>query len=172
MTHLFSKYNIDLNLKNFTTSTLDLSIQKVSNDNYLKVFDNNLINIKLKPSSKSNLQSSLILNLSDENFNLDGGMKIYIIFKKQKIVTDINMFSYYNFSTYKFKHGLISFSSSGDSRLINTNNLKSKIINNINYENFEIISNFGFKNNLNAYFKNVNRISKKDQSLNQVLKQN
>ena len=41
--------------------------------------------------------------------------------------------------------------------------MKSKIINNINYENFEIISNFGFKNNLNAYFKNVNRISKKDQ---------
>ena len=166
VTHLFSKYNVDLNLKNFTSSTLDLSIQKVSNDNYLKVFDNNLINMKLKPASKSNLQSSLILNLGNENFSLDGGMKIY-----ENLQETINsdryqyVFPYYNFSKkpIEFKHGLVNFSSSGDSRLINTNNLKSKIINNINYENFEIISNFGFKNNLNAYFKNVNRISKKDQ---------
>ena len=122
--------------------------------------------MKIKPSSKSNLNSSLILNLSDENFNLDGGMKIYDNLQETKNSDRYQyVFPYYNFSKkpIEFKHGLVNFSSSGDSRLINTNNLKSKIINNINYENFEITSNFGFKNNFNAYFKNVNRISKKDQ---------
>ena len=166
VTHLFSKYNIDLNFKNFTSSKLDLSIQKVSNDNYLKVFDNNLINMNLKPASKSNLQSSLILNLGNENFNLESGMKIYENLQETKNSDRYQyVFPYYNFSKkpIEFKHGLVNFTSSGDSRLINTNNLKSKIINNINYENFEIISNLGFKNNFNAYFKNVNRISKKDQ---------
>ncbi len=166
VTHLFSKYKLDLNFENFTSSTLDLSLQKVSNDNYLKVFDNNLINMKLKPSSKSNLESAAILNLNNENFDFDGGIKIYDNLQETKNSDRYQyVFPYYNFSKapIELKYGIVNFHSIGDSRLINTNNLKSKIVNDINYENFEIISNFGFKNNLNAYFKNVNRLSKKDQ---------
>ena len=119
--------------------------------------------MNLKPTNKSNLQSSLTLNLSNENFSRDSGMKIYENLQKTKNSDRYQyVFPYYNFSKkpIEFKHGLVNFSSSGDSRLINTNNLKSKNINNINYENFEITSNFGFKNNFNAYFKNVNRFLK------------
>ncbi len=166
VTHLFSKYKLDLNFENFTSSSLNLSLQKVSNDNYLKVFDNNLINMILKPSSKSNLESSAILSLNNENFDFDGGIKIYDNLQETKNSDRYQyVFPYYNFSKapIELKYGLINFNSIGDSRLINTNNLKSKIVNDINYENFEIISSFGFKNNLNAYFKNVNRLSKKDQ---------
>ena len=37
ITHLFSKYFLDLNLDDYSLSTLKFSIQKVSNDTYLKV---------------------------------------------------------------------------------------------------------------------------------------
>ena len=37
----FSKYSKDLNFDNFKQSSLELSLQKVNNDSYLKVFDQN-----------------------------------------------------------------------------------------------------------------------------------
>ena len=37
--HLFSKFDLDLNLENYLSSNLLLSIERVNNDNYLKVFD-------------------------------------------------------------------------------------------------------------------------------------
>ena len=42
LTHLFSKSQINLNLENFIEDSLNISIQKVNNDTYLKVFDANL----------------------------------------------------------------------------------------------------------------------------------
>lgn len=42
----FSNYNSDLKLDNFNVSTLDVSIQKVNNDTYLKIFDQNATNEK------------------------------------------------------------------------------------------------------------------------------
>ena len=48
LTHFFSKYKLDLDLKNFIESSLNISFQKVNNDTYLKVFDTNIINTDLK----------------------------------------------------------------------------------------------------------------------------
>ena len=39
ISHLFAKYNLDLDLNNFQTSDLVLSVEKVTNDSYLKVFN-------------------------------------------------------------------------------------------------------------------------------------
>ena len=36
--HIFGEYNLDLELKNFNSSNLNVSVEKVSNDTYLKVF--------------------------------------------------------------------------------------------------------------------------------------
>ena len=44
ISHFFSKFNHNLNLDNFISSKLSLSVQKVTNDTYLKVFDGNIIN--------------------------------------------------------------------------------------------------------------------------------
>ena len=43
LTHLFSKYEMDLDFENFIESSLNISFQKVNNDSYLKVFDSNLM---------------------------------------------------------------------------------------------------------------------------------
>ena len=37
LTHLFSKYKLDLGFKNFIDSSLNISFQKVNNDTYLKI---------------------------------------------------------------------------------------------------------------------------------------
>ena len=165
ITHLFSKYKLDLNWKDYISSTLDLSLQKVSNDTYLKVFDNNLIDMALKPGSKNYLKSSTVFNLDSENFSLNSGIEFH---ENLQITKNSDRYQYvlpyynYTLKPIEFKNGLINFYSSGDNRLIDTNNLKSKMVNDLNYENFDIFTKSGFKNNINTYFKNVNRISKKD----------
>ena len=165
ITHLFSKYFLDLNLDDYSLSTLNFSIQKVSNDTYLKVFDSNLNEMALKPGDKNNLTSSAILNLNNENFDLNTGVEIYENLGEVKNNDRYQfVFPYYDlsFSSINFKNGLLRLDSSGNSRLINTNNLKTKIVNNLVYEKIENYTNYGFKNNFSVYFKNVNRLSKKD----------
>ena len=57
--YFFSKVNHDLNLINYNTSELKLNIEKVNNDNFLKIFDANLIEntTSLKPSDNSTMTS-------------------------------------------------------------------------------------------------------------------
>ena len=47
--HLFAKYNLDLNLKNFISSDFEMSLERVSNDNYLKYF---LLILQIKTKTK------------------------------------------------------------------------------------------------------------------------
>ena len=165
ITHLFSKYFLDLDLDNFTKSTLNFSLQKVSNDTYLKVFDGNLTEMALKPGDKNNLTSNVILNLNNENFDLNTGIEIYENLGETKNNDRYQfVFPYYNlnFSPIIFKNGLLNFYSTGNNRLINTNNLKTKMVNDLVYETIDNYTNLGLKNNLNVYLKNVNRVSKKD----------
>ena len=77
MTHLFANYLKDLKLKNFSDSDLSISIEKVSNDTYLKVFDTNLYGNNLTPESSSNLKSEINLTLNHEDYNLSTGMTAY-----------------------------------------------------------------------------------------------
>ena len=48
ISHLFAQFDADLALENFTNSNFFLSIQKVTNDTYLKIFDGNLFKNKLR----------------------------------------------------------------------------------------------------------------------------
>ena len=80
---------------------------------------------------------------------------------------------YYNFSRLIDidKLGLLEFSSSGSNNLIETNNLESNVTNNINYRVIDDISeNYGFKNNFNVYFKNLNTIAKNNSKYKSVFK--
>ena len=70
---------------------------------------------------------------------------------------------YYNFSRLIDidRLGLLEFSSSGSNNLIETNNLETNITNNFNYKIIDNISKkYGFKNNFNIYFKNLNTVGK------------
>ena len=54
----------------------------------------------------------------------------------------------------------MSFSSTGKNNLNNTNQLKSNIINDLNYKSADYISDFGIISNIGVYFKNLNSIGK------------
>ena len=71
--HLFAKYDADLDFNNFVESSLNISVQKVNNDTYLKIFDTNIVDTELKPESSDTLTSDLKLNLEHERFTLDAG---------------------------------------------------------------------------------------------------
>ena len=61
-----------------------------------------------------------------------------------------------------FVKGSLKLSSSGANELKNTNNLRTKLINDISYRSLDFITNQGIKNNLNINLKNLNSLGKKD----------
>ena len=61
-----------------------------------------------------------------------------------------------------FENGSFNFSSSGSNDLNNTNNLRTKIINDLNFQSLDIVTDYGFKNEYNIYLKNLNTIGKND----------
>ena len=74
--HLFAKYKMDLNLDNFETSQIDVDLEMVTNDTYLKVFESNLSETIIRPNP-NRLTSSLNLLMYRDNFNFSAGITSY-----------------------------------------------------------------------------------------------
>ena len=65
---------------------------------------------------------------------------------------------YYNLSAELNEgkeYGYLNFSSIGSNILKNTNNLRSRIINDFDFKGFDLISKSGVQNNINIYVKNL-----------------
>jgi LPS-assembly protein len=138
-------------------------VEKVSNDTYLKVFDTNLTETPIKPLNSSVLNSGFKLNLDHENYSFDLGANAYENLTVSKNSDRFQfIMPYYNFSkTLSINDkNTLELDSSGSNNLIETNNLESNIINNLNFKLIDNISDFGFKNNFGIYFKNLNTIGK------------
>ena len=165
LSHIFAKFDVDLAWENFNQSDLFVSLKKVSNDTYLKIFDGNIFKNKTTPTDFDVLNSEAKLMINNNNFNFITGFQSF---------EDLNLSSsdryqfilpYYNFDKQlfsNFENGSINFSSSGSNDLNNTNNLRTKIINDLNFQSLDIITNYGFKNKYNIYLKNLNTIGKND----------
>ena len=167
LTHLFSKYDLDLNYKNYVNSFLSIFIEKVNNDTYLKVFDNNLFDIdkNIKPKSNSTMHSGIKLELDNSKFNFSAGVDLFEDLTIGKSSDKYEyILPYYNFSSNILanNNGTIDFISSGSNKLSDTNNLRSRVINDININSYDFYSKNGFKNDLNIYFKNLNSLGKND----------
>mgnify|MGYP007054318468 FL=1 len=165
LSHLFLKYNLDLSLENFNSSDLNMSIQKVSNDTYLNVFNQYVTKSTLRPENFNNLTSEIKFSLDHENYNFQSGVQSYenLQIKKQSDRYQY-VLPYYNFDkniSQNYFDGNVSFGSSGNNVLNNTNKLETNIINNITYNSLDFISNLGFKNNFGINLKNLNSIGKK-----------
>ena len=77
LSHYFIDIDQDLNLDNFNSSDLKLSIKKVSNDTYLKIFDQHITKSTLRPDNFDNLNSSLKIFLNHEDFNFESGIQSF-----------------------------------------------------------------------------------------------
>ena len=164
ITHLFAKFKSDLNFDNFTKSELNLNLEKVSNDTYLKIFDSN-IQSNLKPENSDILKSEIKLFLENDNYNLESGFVSFEDLQKKNSDRYEYVFPYYDFSkNFSFNQlGTFELTSSGKNNLSNTNNLKTSIINDLNLRsNDKIFENYGLKNNYNIFLKNLNTSGKND----------
>ena len=158
LSHLFSKYKMDLDFENFIESSLNISFQKVNNDTYLKVFDSNIVNTELKPDNFDTLTSEIDLNIENETFALNSGFTVYENLSKPNSDRYQYVLPYYDFTRSFFdenKFASFNFFSQGDNILNDTNSLRSRMINNLNIQSYDYFSEKGFKNSLNYYLKNT-----------------
>ena len=161
--HFFSDFELDLNLDNFISSNFKASIERANNDTYLKIFESNLQDSIVIPGSKNTLKNELKVSLDHEKFDFESGIKSYEDLQKKSTDRYEYIFPYYNFSKILSEDifgGSLNFSSDGKNQLINTNDLKSNINNNLNYNSDKFISNNGWINNIMIDFKNLNSIGK------------
>ena len=165
LSHIFAKFDLNLAWENFNQSDLIVSIKKVSNDTYLKIFDGNIFKNNTTPTDYDVLNSEAKLIVNNKDFNFISGFQSFE--DLNKISSDRFQFilPYYNFDKQlfsNFEKGSINFSSSGSNDLNNTNNLRTKIINDLNFQSLDIITDYGFMNEYNIYLKNLNTIGKND----------
>ena len=111
------------------------------------------------------LKNEIQLNLEHDKYVFNTGLRAFEDLQKQNSDRYQFVFPYYDFNTIvsdQFLNGYLSLSSSGTNDLKNTNNLRSRIINDLTYRSEDFISNLGIKNNININLKNLNSIGKND----------
>ena len=167
--HLFLNYTRDLKLPNYLESKLDAQIEKVTNDTYLKVFQNNLFDTPLIPENPTTMNSNLKLYLEKDDQNLTTGVEIYENLGIKHSDRYQYTFPYYDFSKNLTSQisdlsidGYLNFYSRGTNNLSNTNNLRTTVVNDFHYDSNDFISKLGFKNNFSLFLKNLNSIGKND----------
>ena len=165
-THLFSKFSFDLGWEKFEKSMINIKTERVNNDTYLKLFDSTLLDTPLKPNNFNRLENNLSLSIDDTFSNFETGINVYENLQKRNNDRYQYSLPYYNYYSEYFPQniteGFFSFSSSGNNNLINTNNLKTKIVNNLNFKSYNKINGNGFVNNYGIYLKNLNTNAKND----------
>ena len=165
LSHFFAKFDADLAWENFAQSDLFVSLKKVSNDTYLKIFDGNIFKNKTTPKDYDVLNSEAKLIINNNDFNFITGFQSFEDLNQPSSDRFQFILPYYNFDKQLFTNydnGSINFSSSGSNDLNNTNNLRTKIINDLNFKSLDFITQNGIKNEYNLYFKNLNTVGKND----------
>jgi LPS-assembly protein len=165
ISHLFAKFDMDLNLEDFNYSKMSFSVEKVTKDTYLKVFDNILSNTELKPKNNDITTSEIELELNNEKFDFNLGMSAFENLQKPSSDRYQFIFPYYDFSTNLFSndYGLSDFTSKGSNDLKDTNNLRTRVINDLNFITIDkIFYDYGSINNFEFYLKNTNIAGKND----------
>ncbi len=161
--NIFSEFNQDLNLENFISSKLHLSLQRMNNDTFLKVFDQNIQDTKLKPKDPNILESHAKISLNHNKYNFNGGLAVYENLTKASSDRYQYILPYFNFDknlSNNFLNGFVNFYSSGENNLSDTNKLETSLINDVEYIGKNFLTNLGFENNFEVNIKNLNTTGK------------
>ena len=165
--HIFAEFTKKLKLKNFIKSDLKLFLQRTNKDTYLKIFSDSLAESMVTPQNSDILNSGFNFILEHKDFSVDVGADIFEDLTKLQSDRYQYVFPYYNytFNTQTTNLGSYNFSSKGNNVLDNTNNIKSRVINDFTFNfNDKIIENIGLRNNFGIHFKNLNSLGKNDQT--------
>ncbi len=163
-THFFLKSFLDLNFDNFLRSDLEITMQKVSNDSYLKIFN---LDSPLLKGDNSVLENEIMIDLEKENSTFTAKMTSYETLgvrssdRYQFVLPSFNFSKLYNF---KNSGGYLNFISSGNNNLKETNKITSSITNDINFISSNKFTTIGIKNNFGLFYKNLNTMGKNSDS--------
>ncbi len=161
--HLFAKFTKNLELDNFLRSDIDIFLERVNKDTYLKIFSNSINESRIKPNNNDVLKSGFNFFIENKDYQFNGGTEIYEDLTKSQNDRYQFVLPYFNYSHSPLEknYGKINLSSVGSNILDNTNNVRTKIVNNLSFNlNENILENIGLKNSLNFYFKNLNSLGK------------
>jgi len=173
--HLFVDYSANLNIPKYSKSEFDANFEKVTNDTYLKVFQNNLFDTHtlLSPRDLGTMNSNVELYLEQTDQNFTAGISIYENLSGKNSDRYQYTLPFYNLSKNLTSlisdnsiSGSLDFSSSGSNKLRNTNDLVSQINNSLSYTSPNFISHLGLKNNFSLHIANSNTIGKKNTTFN------
>ena len=158
--HFFSNTNIDLDFKNFISSSLEINYEKISNDTYLKLFD--FIKSPLWEKSRGTLESKIEINLAHEDYDFGSKLIMYESLAGRNSDRYTYVLPSYSFSKNFFLadiDGSFSFSTSGNNTINNTNISSTAIDNNLSYNSLDFYTNNGIVTNYNLFLKNINSMS-------------
>ncbi len=164
LSHLFLNYKLDLDLENYLSSDLNLSVQRTTNDSYLKIFENHITKSEIRPDNLDKLNNNIKLFLNHQNFNFETGFETYETLKTKKSDRYQYILPYYNYEKFINQNrfnGFFTLSSNGSNSLNETNSLETNIINDISFNSNNYISNLGLNTSYSIDFKNLNSIGKK-----------
>ena len=151
--HLFYNFKKNYNSENFNDIELDINLEQVSDDTYLKAYklESPLIN------NNSNLSNSISLNLYDENQTINTNLNVYEDLTK----SNSDRYEYVpNFRFSKIINDNYSFKSKGYYKNYNTNITEKVLINNLEFNsNLKYFDN-GLTHNQKLFIKNVNSEAK------------
>ena len=154
----------------FENSSIDLNIQQVSQDNYLKTnkIKSPIITNETVLNSKVEFEGST----KDLDFNLY--TEIYEDLSKE--TSDRYEFIFPSYSLTKYiessLEGELSFTSSGNNKLYDTNIYEKTMTNDLNFQSFKNIIANGFVTNYELLLKNSNSDSKNSKTSKNKLDQN
>jgi len=154
--HFFAKSKINLDFDAFETSELNLKLQKVNNDTYLRV--HNIKSDEELIKSYTQLNSSINLNLKKENSSFELDMNVY-----ENLASTDNRYEY-EVPTYNFQKDMLSsssigtlkFQSRGSYRKYNTNIDESKFVNDIYWLSNDYYNDMGLITKFEGNIKNSN----------------
>tara|TARA_A100000164_G_scaffold64240_1_gene52939 strand:- start:1087 stop:3447 length:2361 start_codon:yes stop_codon:yes gene_type:complete len=147
--HFFYNFNKDYENENFNEIELNIKLEQVSDETYLKAYkiESPIID------NTSNLTNSLELNLYDEDVSFSGNLDIYEDLSK----LDNDKYEYVpNFSFSKVLNENKMFSSKGYYKNYNTNITEKVLINNFEFNSTPKFLNNGVINENKLLIKNVN----------------
>ena len=157
-THFFSNSNFSLNQNLFDESSIDLKIEKISNDNYSNLYS-------LESTSPIIKDTDVLENIIEfsgyrEDFYIDISLESYETMNKPS--SDKYEFVYPNYALSKTKYfdkgffDNFEFSSSGNNKKYSTNISETVQINDFLLSSENKINKLGINHNFNSLIKNVN----------------
>ena len=170
--HFFSNSNIKLNNKFFDENNIEINLQNVTNDEYLKVYkiDGDQINF----NNINTLHSYLSLDAKKNDIEFYTSLEVYEDLTKDK--QSRHEFIYPNYAIQKRflskKSNDYVLKSYGSQRKYNTNTYEGIIVNDLEFNTFSKFSNKGFVTNYKMLFKNTNIDSKNSKNHKDKFEQN